>query len=272
MIHIFCALPCEAQPIIHFFKLKELKQFDLFRLYQSNDKTMSLTITGVGKINMAAAVAYQHACLETEVSDIWLNVGIAGHINIDIGEARLVNKITDEDSKLTYYPQIVFKPPCQGIDLITLAAPSNEYQSTLFDMEASAFYQMAIRLGTAELIHCLKFVSDNEDQNTSTINASKVKKMISGQIQLIEKLITCLTPLSNEIKAITSEPAPYSELIENWHFTQSERLQLSRLLRQWSMRLPDNDVMQSLTLVKSGKAVLQTLRESINNSEFVIHD
>ena len=56
-------------------------------------------------------------------------------------------------------------------------------------MEASAFYQLAIRLGTAELIHCLKIISDNTEQNTATVNADKVKKMIAAKIQTIEQLI-----------------------------------------------------------------------------------
>ena len=82
MIHIFCALFCEAQPLIQHFKLTELKQFDLFRIYQSEDKEISLTIAGVGKLNAASAVSYHYACINTNSSDIWLNIGVAGHANI----------------------------------------------------------------------------------------------------------------------------------------------------------------------------------------------
>lgn len=272
MIHIFCALPCEAQPLIQHFKLPDLKEFDLFRIYQSKDKEISLTITGIGKLNMAAAVSYQHACLNTAASDIWLNIGVAGHANIPLGEVRLVNKITDNHDNTTWYPQIIFNSPCKCTHLITLDKPSTDYQDSLYDMESSAFYQIAIRLGSAELIHCLKIISDNTEQDTATVNADKVKKMISAQVQIIEKLIDRLKPLSTEIYSITAEPEHYQHLIEKLHFTQSESLQLSRLLRQWSLRLPDEDVMQLIADNKSGKAVLKTLRDTINNSEFAIHD
>ena len=70
MIHLFCALHCEAKPFIQHFKLTELKQFDLFRLYQSQDEQISLTIMGVGKLNAAAAISYQHVCLDTTAADI----------------------------------------------------------------------------------------------------------------------------------------------------------------------------------------------------------
>ncbi len=193
MIHIFCALPCEAGPIIQLLKLTELKQFDLFRIYQSKDKQSSLTITETGKLNAASAVSYHHACLDTQASDIWLNIGIAGHESIPVGEARLINKITDNQDKTSWYPQILFKPPCDSAPLVTLDNPSTDYQDMLFDMEASGFYQIAIRLGTAECIHCLKIISDNHTQPTSTVNADSVKKLVIAQIETIENVLKSLS-------------------------------------------------------------------------------
>ena len=272
MVHIFCALPCEAQAIIQYFKLTELKQFNLFRLYQSKDKGINLTITGVGKLNAAAAVSYQHACIETSASDVWLNIGVAGHENITIGEIRLANKITDHQNRACWYPQIIFKAPCNNVALITLDTPSTDYQDALFDMEASGFYQMAIRLGTAELIHCLKIISDNAKQPTSTVNADGVKKMISTQMKIIEQTIELLKPLSIELNTVISDSAYYADFIKQWHFTQSERIQLSRLLNQWELRLPDDKIMQHVSELKTGKSVLNILREKIKSSEFIIHD
>lgn len=272
MIHIFCALPCEAQPIIQNFKLTELKQFDLFRIYQSKNNEISLTITGIGKLNAASAVSYHHASLNTVSSDIWLNIGVAGHQNITIGEIRLANKITDEQTKLSWYPQIIFKAPCDSISLNTLDAPSTNYQEALFDMEASGFYQMSIRLGTAELVHCIKIISDNAEQPTSKINTDGVKKIIAAQMKIIEQIIDRLKPLSIELNTVISDSAYYSDFIKQWHFTQSERIQLSRLLHQWNLRLPGEKIIQYVSELKSGKSVLTTLRDQINHSEFVIHD
>lgn len=272
MIHIFCALPCEAQPLIQNFRLTELKQFNLFRIYQSKEKEFSLTITGIGKLNAASAVSYQHASLNTKASDIWLNIGVAGHINITIGEARLVNKITDEQTQASWYPQILFKSAYDSASLITLDKPSDDYQDALFDMEASGFYQMAIRLGTAELIHSLKIISDNSEQPMSTINVDRVKKMIATHVITIESVLDSLKPLALEISSIISEQKEYKEFLEQWHFTQSQRIQLSRLLRQWDLRLPNDKIIQCVSKLKTGKSVLNILREKINASEFVIHD
>lgn len=272
MIHIFCALACEAEPFIKHFKLTKLKQSSLFRLFLSKDQQTSLTITGIGKLNAAAAVSYHHASIESQTSDIWLNIGIAGHADIAIGEARLIHKITDEQDKTSWYPQILFKPICASAALITLATPSSDYQDSLYDMEASAFYQMAIRLGTAELIHSVKIISDNRAQSTATVNSDSVKKLLTAQIETIESILDSLKPLAIELASLSSEPDNYQAFIEQWHFTQSERIQLSRLLRQWQLRLADQNIMHSVANLKSGKQVLTALQNTLTNADFVIHD
>ncbi len=272
MIHLFCALPCEAYPLIQHFNLLELKQHNLFRLYQSKDEKISLTITGVSKINAAAAISYHHACLNTAPDDIWLNIGVAGHANIPIGEARLINKITDDQNNACWYPQILFKSSCHSTALITLDKPSTDYQSSLFDMEASGFYQMAIRLGTAELIHCLKIISDNSEQPATTINAESVKQLIGAHTKTIDSILDSLQPLAIEIASINAEPKHYQTIIKKWHFTQSEQNQLLRLLRQWLVRFPDQDAIDFSSELKTGKLVLNALEDNLNNSEFVIYD
>ncbi len=272
MFHIFCALPCEAEPVIQHFKLAALKQFDLFRIYQSKNKRISLTITGIGKINAASAVSYHHACINTHSADCWLNIGIAGHKHIAVGESRLINKITDQQTGACWYPQILFESASESNALVTLDKPSNNYQESLFDMEASAFYQMAIRLGTAELIHSVKIISDNTIQAVSTVNANAVITLITAQIETIDNLMNALQPIADELAIVVAEPVHYQEIIQQWHFTQSERVQLSRLLRQWTLRCPANDVMHTVNQLKTAKQIIQSLQTEITNSDFVIHD
>jgi hypothetical protein len=272
LFHLFCALPCEAEPLIQHFKLTELKQFDLFRLYQSKDGNISLTITGIGKLNAASAVSYHHACLNTSVDNIWLNIGAAGHESMAVGEACLVNKITDNQSQACWYPQILFMPNCKSASLITLDTPSTGYQDVLFDMEASGFYQMAIRLGSAELVHSLKVISDNNEYPTATVNADNVKKLIAAHKNTIDSILASLTPLADELSSINAEPEHYQKFIQQWHFTQSERIQLSRLLRQWAVCLVDKDVTLTVTDLKSGKSVIKNIQAELTQSDFTIHD
>lgn len=272
MIHFFCALPCEAEPLIQYFKLTELKEYSLFRLFQSEDKDISLTITGIGKSNASAAVAYHHGCLTTSPADIWLNIGIAGHASLPVGEACIINKITDLQHSTNWYPQVLFNANCTSIPLVTLDTPSTDYQETLIDMEAAGFYSMALRLGTAELIHCLKIVSDNQDNPATGINADNVKKLIASHKPTIEHVINELTPLADELNAITAEPKSYKTLIGRHHFTKSEQVQLSRLLKQWHARMPEKDILQIINDLTTGKAVIQKIQAELKEANFCLYD
>ena len=272
MIHLFCALSCEAEPIIQHFNLSKIKEFDLFRLYRSEDKNISLAITGVGKMNAAAAVTYHHACLSTFSADIWLNIGVAGHSSLPIGEACLINKITDNQFGTTWYPQILFDIDCTNAPLITHDAVSYQYQDSLFDMEASGFYQMALRLGTAELIHCLKIVSDNQQHSVENIKTDYVKKLISKNNMKIVQLLNLLKPLAKELSSINTAPKYYQTLIEEYHLTKTERIQLLRLLNQWSVRFPNDDIMYFVRNVKNGKSLHKKITIKLIESDFIIYD
>lgn len=272
MIHFFCALDCEAETIIHYFKLAEIKQSNLFRLYRSADGLISLTITGIGKLNAASAISYHHACLHTSPADCWLNVGIAGHGDVAIGEARLVHKIIDTENRSTWYPQILFQAPCETEVLTTLSRPSTAYRETLFDMEAAGFYAMATRLGSAELIHVLKVVSDNSEHPASKINKGDVKKLILNNIDTINNLVALLEPFASELKALEIEPALFRSLIDRFHFTRTEKIQLLSLLRHCCIRLPDQDITQLIANDKSGQQVLNRLRKTLTQSEFILYD
>ena len=272
MINLFCALYCEAEPLINQYQLSELRQFDLFRIFQSEDKQIALTITGIGKLNAASAVTYHHANLKTSGSDVWLNVGVAGHKSMAIGEVCLVNKITDNKDLSCWYPQILFQPSCKTEALITVSEPSTDYEQVLYDMEATGFYSIATRLGTSELIHCLKIVSDNDQHSTQNINKGMVKDLLTKNLDVITSIIDELKVLSNELYSISQAPSCYQAFIKKWHFTATERIQLERLLRQWSKRLPDTEAMQSANKLTSGKSVLRHLQNAINESGFVIYD
>ena len=268
MIHLFCALACEAKPLINHFALEMDQTKRLFKIYYSDKHNMSLTITGVGHRNAAAAVSYHAGCSNPFASDIWLNIGIAGHASADLGSCYLANKISDVNRTHTWYPQFVVAMPCQSLPLMTLDTPSKQYEECLFDMEASGFYEMATRLGTNELIHCIKIVSDNDQQHFSNINAEQVSQYITNNIPVIEKVIEALLPRSEELTKLAAMPNAYNTITEQIHFTVSEQVQLNRLLRQWQLRLPAVNPIDQIQFDMPAKNVLQVLSNKIKASPY----
>jgi len=49
MIHLICALKCEARPLIRYYHLKQLEGAETFPVYVDKTFSLSLIITGPGK-------------------------------------------------------------------------------------------------------------------------------------------------------------------------------------------------------------------------------
>jgi len=242
VIHLFCALRCEARTIIDFYRLKRLNQAELFPIYEDKQKTVSLTVTGTGKTAAASAVMYTGLLLEIGKTGICINTGIAGHADMPQGRAVLANKITDFAAGRTWYPQILTDPGCPATELITLDRPSYAYQvRALFDMEASGFYEASTRFTTAEFCHCLKVVSDNRFSDIKRITADFVTGIISANLSQLDSLISRLSLLVPAFPE-PGEPALYEQMIATWRFSQSERIRLKKLLRRWDILLPGSPV------------------------------
>ena len=259
-IFIYAALPCEAKPIIAFFGLKKDVSVGAFAIYGRDE--LCLAVSGVGKSAMAAAVAYTQALYAADDAPrIFLNVGIAGHKELGIGGAFLVNKINDVDTGKNYYPQVVFKSVYPTMGLQTVSKPTQDYPDRhLYDMEASAFYETASRFGTAELIHCLKVVSDNQATPATTLQPQQVAHFIAEQMPAVENILAELKHLAQLI--CFSEPDALALLLARYRFTVSEQAQLKNQLNRWQV-LSDNQALSIPDNLPNGPAVLQWLGQQI---------
>lgn len=266
-VYYFAALPCEAGPLIKHFKLKKELGYSAFSIYRN--KHLTLTVTGLGKSAMAAGVAYTLALVPTPRLPVLLNIGIAGHRSYKLGSVLIAQKITDLDAGRKFYPQLVTSPPCPTQALNTVAQAQNDYPTdSLYDMEASAFYETAMRFSSSELIHCIKVISDNIENPTHEIKPVQVSQLLTGTLPVIEQYQQQLEKLASlsEPLATTNH---YEQIISQWHFTSSEKLQLNSLLNKRAVLTNQPDVLDLNTLKKANnKEVLDFLREEIDNVAF----
>jgi adenosylhomocysteine nucleosidase len=257
---IFTALPCEAKPLISHYALKKVLENHPFTLY-ANAETV-LTVSGLGKIAMAGAVAYTLAKFQAQPSPILINIGIAGHPTASLGTLFAAHKITDSDRNRHFYPQHIVKLSCPTAPLYTVSTPETHYSDeSLYEMEASAFYEMAIRFTTSELIQVFKVISDNQQSSLQHINAAIVEAWITVNLPVITEGIQQLDKLAHTLH---SEISPYYALtLEKWHFTVNSQLQLKALLQRWET-LTNKAYLEILELdLKNSKAVLQWLEHKI---------
>ncbi|HSW72473.1 MAG TPA: hypothetical protein VLG44_03585, partial [Chlamydiales bacterium] len=154
---IAVALPMEAAPIIKALKLKQIEK-RAFTLY--GNESYRLIVTGIGKMAMAAAVSYLYA-LSQDVRG-FVNFGLAGHPTLAIGSFVLAHKITDSALNKHFYPHIPKGFMGETHQVVTKDMPELEYpQNVCYEMEASAFFQTAMRFTSIENIHVAKVISDN---------------------------------------------------------------------------------------------------------------
>ncbi len=269
MIHFIVALKCEARSLIAHYRLKHSADSEFFPLYISPDKQISLTISGIGKINAAAATAFTHAFLQTCKQDIWLNVGIAGHKDLEIGEVMIAHKIIEQSSQQSWYPQILCSPPCQSMELLSCDRPASDYTDTVFsgavfEMEAAGFYATACRLATSELIHVVKIISDNQQHQADKISAPFVADLIKDKLEIIDQLITSLRQLAKDLDRPNESPEYYGQIIDKWRFTHAERNKLKSCLNRWHVLCPDENPMKVLNGSLQGKDVINQITNKLD--------
>ncbi len=262
---IFTALACEAKAFINQFKLKKDLTHHPFTLY-TNEKII-LTITGTGKIAMAAAVAYSLALFESIENPVLINAGIAGHQTAALGKLFSVHKVTDIDSGKNYYPQSIIKNAGSSLALCTVSKPNLNYEDNcLYEMEASGFYEISTRFTTAERIHIFKIVSDNQRIGIETINAKKVTAWMTASIEEIATVIEKLQALTVNLPGSNSHD--YALLQAAYYFNVNHSHQLKALLQRWNVLTNGAELNFSHIKFQHAKAVLQWLQQQIDLQDF----
>ena len=269
MLNLVVATHAEAEPVISALKLKKIPA--LLTCYQ-NQQT-HLVITGIGKCNSAAACGWiaekssrQSKTTYSVKSGAWLNVGIAGHQHAELGTLMAAHKVTDFSTNKVWYPHRLFQSIASS-DLVTVDEPQSDYLTDqLYDMEASAFIESARHFSHAELVQSLKVVSDNEQQPYSNISAKLATKLIAENIELIVECIETLQTLAQSI-APTNEHIS-DTILERWHFSVSQSVQLERILQRYSTILsPMTEIPADLQKQESSKEVLRWLQTALDSAD-----
>lgn len=266
-IYFMVALDCEAKALIQHYRLKRLMTESVFAIYQN--QSITLTLSGIGKTAMAAAVAYTAAKFGCANGPFWLNIGIAGHQDLEIGKACLVHKITDAERARSWYPPIIIEAPCSTQALVTCSSPERHYASdALYDMEASGFYEIASRFSNSEFIQCLKIVSDNRARPADSLRPDDIAGMIKDQIGMLDLVIERMDRLP--ILSGESTLAGLDGFTDTWHFSEQQRRQLNDLLQRWALLDPERfpDPVQFVG-AKSASQVLASLKDKVDGLPLV---
>ena len=228
MIHFIVATNSEARPLIDLFKLKKKKDFKQTLIYANQQ--ISLTITGIGKINAAIGVTETYFYFNQD-NNVWINIGLAGHKDLKIGKICSINKISDNETNKDFFPFAnEFQIQSQGC--LTVGTRKKNYSSKIYDMESSGFYQSASKYSSNELLQIVKIISDNQYESIDFKNKEVVYNIIINHKKLINDLCSFMLKLKKKVNPINKEiiEIEFNNLITKIKFTFTEREQMKVLL------------------------------------------
>ena len=184
MIYIFSAFYAEAKNIIDHYGLKKEKSPETVRFDVFANDSIRLVITGVGEINAAAAVSNIGGAYGISPDDEILNVGCGAGFGNEtcLGSIFLGNKLTEQMTGRTFYPDMLMKTNLMECEIVTVTRVLNEgCDSVVYDMEAAAVYQAAAFFVGPHRMHFIKLVSDAGER----IDQSKITELFALQEEKI---------------------------------------------------------------------------------------
>ncbi len=266
-IFVFSALTCEAKPLIQQWRLKKSPDKHPFTLFA--DEVRVVVITGIGGVAMAGAVAYALALFPKRQQPLLLNLGIAGHSCYSLGSLFLADKIINIDNGKKFFPQLPFAVDCETATIATMARPQIGYpEDCLYDMEAAAFYEIAGKFSSSELVHCLKIVSDNAQSPLGNITEPVVDEWVTQQLGKINAVISELIGLRRRLPVIDDELC--EQLLAKFSFTAASTVILKKLLQNWQIKTANSKLNWLEADAKNAKELLAWLEGQLEKTQFYL--
>ena len=233
MIVTLCALPSEAAPLLEQWDLSRHRIEAPFTCYA--DDTRLLAVTGIGASKALFALGWLAHRLTGQPLAV-LNVGIAGHRSRPIGDAVLAHSVGWEATNERWYPAICFNHELPTSAVLSVATPSEDYPAdTCLDMEAGPLFSAAFRLTSAELVHSLKIVSDNQQRGIEQIDREFVQSLIKDKINTIETVEAALRAQINDLD--TAYAVSTQELFSKFFATKRMSVSDTRAIKDLVRRL-----------------------------------
>ena len=232
MIYIFSAFYAETKNIIDHYGLKKEKSPETVRFDVFANDSIRLVITGVGEINAAAAVSNIGGAYGIAPDDEILNVGCGAGFGNEtcLGSIFLGNKLTEQMTGRTFYPDMLMKTNLMECEIVTVTRVLNEGRdSVVYDMEAAAVYQAAALFVGPHRMHFIKLVSDAGER----IDQSKITELFALQEEKICGYIDMLLSVGGNKASIDDTKSSWNmdRLISDMRCSKVMGDQLAQLIK-----------------------------------------
>ncbi len=261
------ALKEEAKIILDYYEMALINKKTLYPIYKNIEETHWLILSGIGRHNSAAATSYLYTISNASKWTSWINIGIAGSGKGDYGNIYLVDKISNQNSYVTY-PATMPKSNLSKMSLLTTDIPITDYSSKeLIDMEGSAFFDIASKLTTKEFICIMKIISDGPENNIKQLTKLKIIELLKLNLTKIAQVVSYYENLSENENQIKAKPEIFFKISSNWHFSVTQSSQLENLLRRLKVFCDNNEIMDLIKQCKNSSSVINSLKNKIKTNK-----
>lgn len=245
MLEIFCALFPEAKPLIQHLNLKKDKNSSDF--FCNENKTIRLTILGVGKVKAASKVALT---LQDDNDPFVVSFGSSASLQNMNFDLYIANRITDIDTGFSYYPDLLFQTNLEecsflcGSQLyskeinprasITPYINIQEYLESiiqkepsylLYDMESSSIYEVANQYIGPEKMFFIRYPSDTESKD---ITPTKITEQVESLYKKLDPVLQMILSLIEDTKV--DQDILVQTFMDHIHASRSMQEQIKQIV------------------------------------------
>ena len=229
----------EARGVRRLRDLDQLVCRKPFGVYRNQGGTEWVVKTGIGALSCAAGTGFLMGFFGEEDELAFVNVGIAGSQQGEIGAAYLVHKVIDVAENKSFFPGVTRFGRAATETCRTVTEPSSTYpEQGMYDMEGSAFFRMAKLRTDIDSISLIKVVSDTATRPFSELNLANVEPLILGAETLVNDVAEKILDAVKTVSERRQSPIGFQSMTKTFDFSVSERIQLEKLLRRWALLRP----------------------------------
>lgn len=248
MVYVFCAFYGECSGLIKHYNLKKRQtdKYYRFDVFENENQPIRIILTGQGSVMAAAAVSGAASFFGIKAEDAIINVGTCAG-DYEPGQVFICNKITEEATGRTFYPDMILRSGLPERELVTVPVvihkPIHEYVNkdshnmALYDMEAAAIYQAANLYVGPHRMGFVKVVSDNGD--IEGLTPDFIKKLMAEAVDEIASYVDMFVTDTHDMCRAEESTQFTNQLCKDLHCSKVMENQVRQLIKYLSLEGTD---------------------------------
>ncbi len=248
MVYVFCAFYGECSGLIKHYNLKKRQtdKYYRFDVFENENQPVRIILTGQGSVMAAAAVSGAASFFGIRAEDAIINVGTCAG-DYEPGQVFICNKITEEATGRTFYPDMILRSGLPERELVTVPVvinkPIHEYVNkdshnmALYDMEAAAIYQAANLYVGPHRMGLVKVVSDNG--NIDGLTPDFIKKLMAEAVDEIASYVDMFVTDTHDMCRAEESTQFTNQLCKDLHCSKVMENQVRQLIKYLSLEGTD---------------------------------